>query len=41
MGISRFGDKITESFSIMGLINNEWSPMIRERNYEAFLIKLK
>lgn len=41
MGISKYFEKVTEDFFILGQIDSAWEPFIIGRNYEAFVVKRK
>jgi len=41
MGIASFWDEINMHFNVYGLIERQWEPFQRKRNYQAFLLENK
>lgn len=39
MGINKYYDKISETFEIYGLIDDEWIVFDKELNFEAFVVR--
>jgi len=41
MGISKYYDEISSQFELFGLLNDEWEPFQKNKDYEGFLAKRK
>jgi hypothetical protein len=41
MGISKYFEKASEDFFILGQISSTWEPFVVGRNYDAFVVKRK